>query len=186
MAGSKEIDRILVRFSDWIANVSARYGVPASAIKAILHKEMSMIDVFDLGADLAVRAGLFGRKDSSTGYAQIFGRVGIVAANYAVGKGYTTYGDLGLACEHMLDAENPQDVRMVWERLNGDPYVNIELATANLLVAAEEVVGRTDFAEFSEGDFKRVFSRYNARTTAVTAYGRDVYRIYVEYEMGIR
>ena len=67
---------------------------------------------------------------------------------------------------------------MVWKRLFTDPKANIELAIANLLAAADEVIGRTDFETFTADELKLVFTRYNANVRHVTPYGEDAYRAY--------
>ena len=74
-------------------------------------------DHMDVAADLAVRLGIFPKKDSSTGYAQIFGYVGMNAANFAVDQGLSTYESLGIETDHRLDPANEDDVRLVWKLL---------------------------------------------------------------------
>ena len=170
--------RIIVAHESWIRVVSQRYSVPVPVIEAILYKEMIAIDLVDVLADLTVLAGLPFKRDSSTGYAQIFGRVGLAAANFAVDRGLATYESLGIPCPHRLNPANREDVRTVWKKLYTDTKANIELATINLLVAADEVIGRTDFATFSADELKRVLSRYNANVRHVTSYGEDAYRAY--------
>ena len=79
--GDKRAREVIDSYGTWIATVSGRYGVPAEVIKAMLFQEMTLIDAMDPLADIAVSMGLAGKKDSSTGYAQIFGYVGLKAAN---------------------------------------------------------------------------------------------------------
>ena len=180
----KRAREVIDSYGTWIATVSGRYGVPAAVIKAMLFQEMTLIDAMDPLADIAVSMGLAGKKDSSTGYAQIFGYVGLKAANYAVDRGLATYDSLGISCDHRLDASNSDDVRLVWKLLNANPKANIEIATINLLVAAEEMVGRTDFENFDADQLKLVFTRYNANTHQVTPYGEQAYRHYESYCAG--
>ena len=161
--------------------MSARYGVPSAVIKAILHLEMERIDIMDPLADLAVRTGLFAKQDSSTGYAQIFGYVGVEAINFAVDRRLTTYEQLGISCNHRLDPGNIKDVRLVWKKLNSDPKANIEIAALNLLAAADEVTGRIDFGSFSDDELKRVLTRYNAAVSHVTSYGEQAFLLYKSY-----
>lgn len=172
---------ILARYEEWINAVSASYGVPTAVVKAILFQEMTMIDLADLFVDLAVWSGMFGKKDSSTGYAQIFGWVGLNAVNFAVDRDLATYESLGFEVGHRLDANNSRDVRMVWKRLRRDPKANIEIATLNLLVAADEMTGSTDFDSFSAEELKLVLTRYNANVKHVTPYGEQAYRHYLRY-----
>ena len=168
--------KILGRHAAWIQTVSQRYGIPQALIKAILFQEMTMIDLMDPLADLAVRTGIFKKKDSSTGYGQVFGRTGVIAVNYAVDHGLETYESLGVCTDHRLDEENLQDVRLVWRLLNGNPEANIQICALNLLVAADEVVGRTDFESFSDEEYKLVCTRYNANRRQVTPYGERAFR----------
>ena len=178
---SKKAERILTRYDGWIRIVSSRYGVPVEVIKAILFQEMTMIDLADIAADLVVKTNLFRKKDSSTGYAQIFGYVGLNALNFAVKRGLATYESVGISCVHRLDPNNPKDVRLVWKKLHSNPKANIEIATMNLLVAADEMTGRTDFSTFSDEELKLVLTRYNANVRHVTPYGERAYKKYREY-----
>ena len=177
--------KVIESYGAWIATVSGRYGVPVAVIKAMLFQEMTQIDAMDVVADVVVSTGLTSKKDSSTGYAQIFGWVGLAAVNYAVDRGLATYQSLGITCDHRLDVSNINDVRLVWKLLNTNPRANIEIATINLLVAAEEMVGRTDFATFGEQELKLVFTRYNANVQHVTPYGEEAYRYYEDYRDGV-
>ncbi len=176
------IDRELERLSEYIDAAAEKYAIPSSVIKAILKKEMTEMDLLDPVADLAVKLGIAGKKDSSVGYAQIFGRVGLNAANYGVDHGLATYESLGIDADRRLDPQDPKDVRLVWQLLLDDPRINIELAALNLLAAAEEVVGKTEFELFSEEEIKKVLSRYNANVRTVTPYGEDAYRLAQEYK----
>ena len=174
--------RILKHYAEWIATVSARYLVPEAAIKAILYEEMTRIDIMDPLVDLAVATSLFKKKDSSTGYAQIFGYVGLIAINFAVDRGLATYESLGIKSDHTLDAANERDVKTVWSKLHRDQHFNIEVATLNLLVCADEVAGHTDFSHLSERELKLVLTRYNANTRTITSYGEQAFQRYVEFQ----
>ena len=181
---SKKVERIIARFDEWIDTVSSRYGVPAAAIKAILYQEMTMMDASDLAADFVVRFFPRFKDDSSTGYAQIFGRVGLEAVNFAVDRGLASYESLRLDVGHRLDPDNPADVRMIWLELHRDQKANIEAATLNLLMAANEMAGRTDFASFDDAELKLVFTRYNADVKRVTPYGERAFEHFKRYSAG--
>ena len=181
LIGASRARRIIGGHAEWIHAVSSRYGVPEAALKAILFQEMTMIDLADPIVDLAVLLRLPGRSDSSTGYAQIFGYVGLNAANFAVDRGLATYESLGIRSAHRLDPGNPDDVRLVWLMLHRDARANIELAALNLLAAADEVVGRTEFDGFTEGELKLVLTRYNANVRGITPYGERAYGRYLEF-----
>lgn len=177
----KRAHRILEEHADWIETVSARYGVPSAAMKAVFFQEMTLMDVMDPIADFVAFTGVFSKKDSSTGIAQIFGYVGLNAANFAVDRGLATYESLGISSKRRLSPDNRDDVRLMWRLLHRNPRFNIELATLNLLVAAEEMVGRTDFDSFTAEELKLVFTRYNADVKYITPYGEQVYEYYLQF-----
>lgn len=178
---SRRAEEIITKHSDWIDTISRKYSIPAPAIKAILYVELIRIDVLDSVADIAVWSDLFAKKDSSTGYAQIFGSVGLKAVNFAVDRGLTDYESIGLQTDHILDAENHEDVRLVWDLLHKSPKANIEIGSINILCAADEMTGRTDFENFSENDYKLTFTRYNQNTREITPYGEEAYAHYLRY-----
>ena len=180
-------ERIIRACSDTIDAVAARYALPSPFIQALLYTELTKIDVFDPAADLLVRinhrlgTSLQQRRDSSTGYGQIFGFVAVNAANFAVDRGLTSYAALGLPTERRLDPAAPEDVWLIWQRLNREPEFNIELSALNLLAAAAEVIGRIDFEQFSPEEIKRVYTRYNGTVPHVTPYGEEAYHHYLRY-----
>ena len=199
----KKAERILEKNADWIGIVSRRYAVPAACVKAVLRKELAEIDLLDLVADLMVRLNwlrfrirrfLFrrdgeqrggqipaGRHDSSTGYAQIFGYVAIDAANYALARGLEEASELGLPEGCRPDSKSADDLCSMWHRLAGDKKYNIRLGTLNLIAAAEEMNGHTDFSRYTPEEFQRAFTRYNANVRHITDYGREVYGYYLRY-----
>ena len=175
-------DAIIAGFDGWIREVSGRYGVPAALVKAVLYQEMTNIDALDPVADAAVMIAPRHSRDSSTGYAQIFGRTGLIAANFALDHGLTTYELLGLESDHRLDPANRRDVFKVWRRLHEDAQANIEFEALVLLCAADEVIGRIDFATFSDDELKLVLSRYNADVRQVTSYGEQAFAHYERFK----
>ena len=181
LISEKRAHRLLEHHDDWIQTVSSRYGVPVAFIKAILFQEMTRIDLADPLVDVVVASGLTSKKDSSTGYAQIFGYVGLNAINYAVDKKLATYESLGISTDHRLSSNNPKDVKLVWRKLHRNMNANIEIATLNMLVAAEEMVGSTDFANFTDDELKLVFTRYNANAKRITQYGEDAFLLYTRF-----
>ena len=182
----KAAERVIGNFAAVIDTVAARYALRAPFIRALLYTELIRIDVLDPLADLLVRlnghraGGIANKRDSSTGYGQIFGFVAINAANFAVARGLTTYPALGLP-DRRLDPSSPSDLRLVWNRLNREPEFNIELSALNLLAAADEVIGRIDFASFSPEEIQRVYTRYNGTAPQITAYGEEAYAHYLRY-----
>ncbi|MBR1845750.1 MAG: hypothetical protein IJ792_04040 [Oscillospiraceae bacterium] len=203
----KKAKQMIETYSDWITHVSEMHSIPEAYIKAILYKEIIEIDLFDPVADFAVktywaryglrkrlyqkglvkraeprfRHGILGKKDSSTGYAQIFAYVAINAANFGWDRGIATYDSLGIRSDHRLSGGNPDDLCMMWNLLSKDRKVNIALASLNLVSAAEEMNGHVDFDRYSEEEIKRTFTRYNANVRYITKYGEEAYRYYLGY-----
>lgn len=182
----KAAERILRRYDGTIRAVAARYALPAPFIDALLYTELVRIDLLDPLADAVVAlnhrfgTALLGKRDSSTGFGQIFGFVAVNAANFAVSRGLTSYTSLGLP-ERKLDPADSADIRLVWHRLNREPDFNIELCALNLLAAAEEVTGHMDFSGFTPDEIRRVYTRYNGTVPHVTPYGEEAYRHYLRY-----
>ena len=163
------------QYGDRIAEAEKKYGIPAAAIRAVMLQEMTQMDVLDPLVDLVVRLRLPIRRDSSVGYMQIFGKTGIDAVNFAKDRGLALYEDFGIPEGRRLAKENPEDVRLMWKILKKDPGRNIDIAALNLLSCACEMTGSLDFARFTADDWRRTFSRYNAKTRGITDYGRAVY-----------
>ena len=72
-------------------------------------------------------------------------------------------------------------MRLVWRVLRFNRRANIEIASLNILSAAEEMTGRTDLADLTDEELKLTFTRYNANTRHITPYGEDVFRHYKRY-----
>ena len=193
----KKVKRLLAGYADRIEQVSARSGVPAACIRAVLSQEMGDIDLMDPVADLSVRfywlrwrlrggrtprllRGALGKKDSSTGYGQIFAYVAIRALNFAASRGLPAYDWLGLSEERPLRPDRDEDLQWMWYRLHRDQEANILLSALNLLSAAEEMTGRRDFKSFSPEQLQLTFTRYNANVRQVTAYGKKVFALYLQ------
>ena len=177
---------IIEKSDAWIGEVSDRYQVPAALIKAILYQEMTAMDLLDPVADIAVQIAPRYSRDSSTGYAQIFGHVGLAAINFAVDRGLATYDSLGIASDHRLSRDSRRDVHKVWLKLHSDPKFNIEVAALNLAMAAEEMTGHADFSCHSDDELKLVLTRYNADTKRITPYGEQAFQHYLRYGGGAR
>ena len=132
-------------------------------------------------AEPRFRHGILGKKDSSTGYAQIFAYVAINAANFGADRGIATYNSLGICSDHRLSGENSDDLYMMWSLLSKDRKANIALASLNLISAAEEMNGHIDFDRYSEEEIKRTFTRYNANVRYITKYSKETYGYYLGY-----
>ena len=180
-------ERIIRRYGETIDRIAARYALPAPFIQALLFTELIRIDVLDPLADLLVRInhgnadGLLHKRDSSTGYAQIFAFVGINAINYALDRGLDTPAGLGIPGERRLRPDEAEDLRRIWFRLQRDRLFNARLAILNLMAAGEEMNGHTDFSRYGPEEIQRTLTRYNADVRHVTAYGREVYRYYTVF-----
>ena len=199
----RQAERMVAGCGDWIHDLSRRYPIPEAVIKAIVYKELTEIDLLDIAADLAVmgywlrydlrgrlgfpdpapalRFGPFGKRDSSTGYAQIFAYVGINAINFALDRGLCDSAALKLPAGPRLSPERPEDLRGIWTRLHRDTAFNLELATLNLLSAAEEMTGQIAFDDYTPEELKLVLTRYNADVKHITAYGEAAYGHYLRY-----
>ena len=177
----KRATKVLERYDGWIEDVARRYDMPSALVKAVLYQEMTQMDVLDPVADVAVQIAPRYSRDSSTGYAQIFGRTGLAAVNFAVDRGLATYESLGIDAVHRLDAKSARDVHKVWLKLHRDKQTNIEIAALVLLMISDEVVGRTDFESFTDDELKLVFTRYNADVDYITSYGEQVFDHYERF-----
>ena len=190
----RRIRRALAKCAAEIARIAAEYRLPCACMQAVVHQELSALDLFDLLADGAValywlRFSLHrrlrlppprhGKRDSSTGWAQVFAATAIRSIRFAQEKGITTWNALGL--DHLPDPQSPADLGSIWKRLHRDRTFNLRLCALTLLTAAEEMNGSTDFLRFSPEEMKRAFTRYNASTRTVTPYGEDAYRLYLAY-----
>ena len=187
--GKWRIRRILARQESNMHRICAEYRLPCPCLMAVVEKELSEMDVLDRAADLAVllywaHYALFrhplphGKRDSSTGYGQVFAATAIRAVRLAVEKGWDDCAALGL--DHLPEAAAPDDLRRIWLRLHRNVDFNLRMAALTLLAAAEEVNGSADFSRFTPEQLMRAFSRYNANTHAVTSYGEAVYRLYLD------
>ena len=177
----RRAEKILDKYRARIKWAADTFLLPAALIRAVLYQEMTAIDLWDAAADVAVLLKLPGKKDSSTGYGQIFGRVGLQALNYAVDRGLTGYEAWGFGPGHRLRAEDPKDVRRVWKKLFISPDFNIAATAMNLLSATEEMTGRQDPGQCTAEEIQLVLSRYNANTRHITAYGKSAYGHYLRY-----
>ena len=206
--GPARAERIVSRLEPTLREMSRQYGIPGAYILAVFRKEIADIDIFDPLADMAVwfywfryslrrrlcrlglarrpepllRQGPFGKRDSSTGFGQIFAFVGIKAINYALDHGLDTPEGLGVPRDRRLSPRDSEDLRRIWMRLVRDRSFNARLSILNLIAAAEEMNGRTDFAAYGPEEIQRTLTRYNADVRTVTAYGRETYRYYLAYE----
>ena len=203
----RHIDAVLEQSSAYIEEICRRYGLPAACLRAVVRREMGETDLLDPVADGFVRFywfrwrlrralrrrdsrpllrfGPLGMRDSSTGYGQIFAYVAINAANYGVDRGLTDYAALGLPADHKMSPQDPADLCFMWHCLHRDWRANLALSALNLVSAAEEENGHTDFARYTPEEFQLAFTRYNANTRTITRYGRIVYDLYRQELKGV-
>jgi len=113
-------ESIIERYDPKIREICGKYGMPPAVLKAVLYTEMTRIDLMDVAADLVVRLGAFSRKDSSTGYAQIFGYVALNAANFAIDRGLASYASLGLGASSGSQLHDSADSK------KADQYVSVK------------------------------------------------------------
>ncbi len=190
--GEKRINRIMDGCGEWIKSIEERFGLPSAALKAVLRQELSQIDLIDLAADQAViaywrfyrllgRAPRFGKRDSSTGYTQVFAATAIDSLNFAFDRQLTDARSLGLFIDHKLQKTNPSDLHMIWQMLHRDRFFNLLCAALTLIAAADEMNGTTDFSRYTPLQWQLTFSRYNADTRRITRYGQQAYSGYQSY-----
>lgn len=178
-----------------IDSICASYRLPSAYLKAILLTELPEINVFDFLADSLVHFNWFRytqfhafrmerhtrnpmRKfDSSTGYGQIFSQVAIEAILFAQSRGIPLF----LGISHTLSPHSPDDLKLVWKRLNQDRVFNLSCAALNIIHAAFQMTGRIDFEGYSEEEKKMIFTRYNGNAQRISAYGEKAYHYYLEY-----
>ena len=196
------IEKIIAGQAEWLARLERMYGIPRACIQAVMFKEMSDMDILDILADFAVKCywiqfdvlsffrrvlkkpplrhfpgGLLKKRDSSTGYAQIFGYVAIRAIHFSFIHGLDSdLASFNLPAKKSLDEKNPADLRLIWRKLNQDSAFNLRMAALNLISAAEETTGRIDFSSYTPEEFQLIFTRYNADSRSITFYGRETYR----------
>ena len=190
--GEKRIKRIIEGCGEWIKSIEERFGLPSAALKAILRQELSQIDLIDLAADRAVivywrfyrlfrRVPRFGKRDSSTGCAQVFASTAIDSLNFAFDRQLTDARSLGLIIDHKLQKTNPSDLCMIWQMLHRDRFFNVLCAALTLLAAADEMNGTIDFSRYTPRQWQLTFSRYNANTRQITRYGQQAYTGYQSF-----
>ena len=190
-----------------IRALAAKYPVEEAQLRAVLLREMREIDLLDLAADAAVsfywlrvslrralcRLGLarserpliggpvLGKKDSSTGWAQVYGFVAVDSIIFAAERGLTTAGELGLPGGRLPERGNDGDLRTIWRRLRRDRAFNLELCALTLLASAEERIGRADLSSPTADELKRAFTRYNGRVPGISPYGEETYGLYLKF-----
>lgn len=195
----KRTERIILRCDPWISAAAQAYALPKAYIQAVLCKELREIDWLDVAADCTValywlryrcfarRRGerapkpLLGKRDSSTGYGQVYAFAAINAINFAVDHGLTTCAALGIPFSPPLRADDPAQLGAVWRKLHGDQAFNIRVVALNLLCSAAEMTGRIDFSSYTPEEIQLIFTRYNANARHVTAYGQAAYHLYLRY-----
>ena len=198
----KRADHILTSLDDEIAFICRTLHLPTAMLKAVLYKEITELDLFDPLADAAVALNLQrtrllqafpephnGRRkpsvlrkfDSSTGYGQIFARTAILAILFAAEKGILSSEALGLGKGRVLSPDSPSDRAEIWRKLHSDHTFNLICTALNLIYAAWEMTGKTDFETLTPEEIKLVFTRYNADVRHVTLYGEITYRYYLHY-----
>lgn len=205
--GKKKVLRLIDGLAPTIRSVAEKYPVEEAQLRAVLFREMTEIDLLDVLADAVValhwkrldlrralcRAGLakserpllggkiFGRKDSSTGWAQVYGFVGVDSINFAVGRGLATAEALGLSGGRVPERGNDDDLRDIWTRLRRDRAFNLELCALTLLASADERLGRAELRSPTEDELKRVFTRYNGRVPGISRYGEETCGYYLRF-----
>lgn len=194
----KKACRILAALDPVLLRLQDRYGVPRACLQAVLEQEITGMDIMDWAADMAVElhwlwfrlqrkapflpAGrILKKRDSSTGYAQVFARTAIQSIHFAYDRNLAAASVLGLPDGCPARPATEEDLCRVWRRLHRDPSFNAEMAALTLLAAAEEMTGRLDFGSCSPEEMQLIFTRYNAHSGHITPYGQQAYRRYLRF-----
>ena len=198
----KRAERIIISLDDKITLICRTLHLPAAALKAVLYKEITEIDLLDPLADTVVALNLqrtqllqtlpeslnsclkpsvLQKFDSSTGYGQIFACTAILAIRFAAERGILSTSALGLGEHRVLSPDSPSDRAEIWRKLHYDHTINLICTALNLLYAAWEMTGKTDFENLTPEETKLVFTRYNADVRHITLYGEIAYRYYMHY-----
>ena len=199
---SKRTERIITNLDNDITLICRTLHLPTAALKAVLYKEITEIDLFDSLADVVVAINLqrtrllqtlpesfssrqkplvYRKFDSSTGYGQIFARTAILAIRFASERGILSTAALGLEEGRVLSPDSPSDRAEIWRKLHNDRTFNLFCTALNLIYASWEMTGKTDFENFTPEETKLVFTRYNADVRHITLYGEITYRYYLHY-----
>ena len=185
--------KIVAENTALIEQICASYRLPPAYLKAVLLTEIPEIDLMDVLADTVVRINWarysvfhtyrnerhtrnpLRKFDSSTGYGQIFAQVAIEAILFAKSAGIVTERDF----PGDYSPSDPEDLQRVWMRLNRDTAFNLSCTALNIIHAAYQMTGRTDFKSFREEEKKLIFSRYNGNVSYITAYGERAFGNYL-------
>ncbi|AVZ72881.1 hypothetical protein SLUN_12455 [Streptomyces lunaelactis] len=117
----------IMSFDTLITQLSNRYSMRKALIQTNAYWEMRHYDLIDQAVDHQVASyhlnGVGAVKDSSTGIAQISGRVGIIAWNHCINKGF--------ASGTVLDPNKDSDIWTMWQKVNKDNAFSVQ--TVSLL-----------------------------------------------------
>jgi len=186
--------RVLEENAAQIDGICGECGLPPAYLRAVLMMELTRMDILDPLADTVVAVNWLGapllrpavedknplrKLDSSTGPGQIYSRVAIQAIRFARECGVSVAAIRDLKPE--LSEEDPEDLRLVWRRLNRDTAFNLSCAALNILHCAWQMTGRIAFDSYSPQEIKLIFTRYNADVKHVTAYGEEAYAWYLRF-----
>ena len=179
-----------------ICEIAGQLCIPAEWILGIMEHEMAMMNVLDVIADRLVilywrgwhlqnrlhvhhnpewkRHGMI-RNDSSTGYGQIFARTAMEALNFA--RRNQIYDP-----QRTFSSDNPEDMWYVWNRLRTDRRFNVLVCGLCLIHAGTGINETRPTQAYTPDEVRKMFSRYNAKTATITEYGKEVYRISMNWK----
>jgi len=114
-------------------------------------------------------------EDSSTGFSQIFGAVGIKCRNWAI--------ESSLMAGEPHSATSPQDMLFTWSELRTNVMFNVATAAAVLWWGATDVgVANIPRFELTEMEVKSTLARFNGTSAEATEYGVRTWHIYQVFE----
>jgi peptidoglycan hydrolase-like protein with peptidoglycan-binding domain len=113
-------------------------------------------------------------EDSSTGIAQIFAGTAIRARNWASGQ--------GLIAGDPLDSGDWHVVYDVWNSLHDDGNYNISTVPYVLFEGAAQIGVPGLRLNYTEGELRRIFARYNGTGANADHYGVELHGVYQIFE----
>lgn len=152
--------------ADWLfTNLARTLKLRKALIQAPVLWELRKLNPLDVLADDAVKSGV--RKDSTTGWGQMFAWVAIEARNYCIERGIIN-GTL-LRKEH--------DTRAVWDLLQ-DPHYNIPSVAYLTIYNAHQVKLARPSLTTSQADSQKILARYQGDGEKSVQYGRELIGLY--------
>lgn len=174
-----EAFNIITHYDGLITELARTLRMRKSAIQCPIMWELRKYTSADTAADAAVVAGV--DNDCGTGLAQIFAWVAIEARNNCIRAGVIN-GEI-------MDKNNNDHLKIVWEKLHRDPRYNISTVPLVLIDAAWNIGFPRPALGWTEYRYQYTLARYNGTGPKADEYGRQLiglYRVFEKYNAPIR